>query len=74
MNGRTFHIGKLRHAAIGLVAVALACLSYAQTSPPPPASTAAAPQPGWKDFLAGAARAVGRADRAASLIRCWRRC
>ena len=51
MNGHTFHIGKLRHAAIGVVAVALACVSYAQTSPPPPASTAAAPAaPAGKTF------------------------
>ena len=51
MNGHTFHIGKLRHAAIGVVAVALACVSYAQTPPPPPASTAAAPAaPAGKTF------------------------
>jgi hypothetical protein len=50
-NGRTFHSGKLRHAAIGVIAVALACVSYAQTSPPPPASTAAPPAaPAGKTF------------------------
>ena len=50
MNGHTFHIGKMRHAAIGVVAVALACLSYAQTPPPPAASTTAAQAPAAKTF------------------------
>ena len=35
MNGRTFHIGKWRLAAIGFMTVALSTLSYAQTTPPP---------------------------------------
>jgi hypothetical protein len=51
INGHTFHIGKLRHAAIGVMAVAFACVSYAQTPPPPPASTTAAPAaPAGKTF------------------------
>ena len=36
MNRRTFRIGKLGYAVIGLLAAALATLSYGQTSPPPP--------------------------------------
>ena len=50
INGHTFR-GRLRHAAIGVVAVALSTVSYAQTSPPPPASTTAAPAaPAGKTF------------------------
>ena len=49
MNGRTFHIGKWRLAAIGFMTVALSTLSYAQTTPPA-TGTAAAPQPAAKTF------------------------
>ena len=49
MNGRAFHIGKWRLAAIGFMTVALSTLSYAQTTPPA-TGTAAAPQPAAKTF------------------------
>src|SRR5215207_6575807 len=47
--GRAFHL-EWRHAAVGVVTVALTCLSHAQTPPPPAPTTAAPAAPAAKTF------------------------